>query len=155
MRKVSIIALMLCLMTGCALISKFKEMPTKKKALWFMRTYNAEYFDVMKQAQYYSIMPEEAKKVLRWRHKLLVQIYPLIKKYLAKIEAGVEPTVEEENELTDLMNRLMTVDPADVEENAPPEPKVDQETVPDASTQGETTTSYPAVRRGDLFFIGA
>lgn len=126
MRRFAIVAVFM-LFSGCALISKFQEMTPKQKALWFMRAYNAEYMDVLSQAQYYDLMPANAQQVLRWRAKLIQELYPLIGSYVLKVENDIEPTKEEENAITDLLNRLMAVDPADVAKNAPAPPDRSEE----------------------------
>jgi len=123
MRRFILAVVALCLMTGCSLVSKFQEMPVKQRLLWMMRTWLAEYADIQNMAQYYSMMPENAQKVLRWRHKLLMEIHPMIGKMLKQQEAGEPLSIDLENEIVEQLNRLMALDPVDVEKNAPPEPK--------------------------------
>jgi len=114
------LAISLC---GCALMGQWQKMDAKKKALWMMRAFNAEYVDVMQQAQMYQIMPETARKVLRWRHMLLKEVYPLIAEYVTAVHEKREPDLKLEDRIMSLMNRLMAAKQADIDENAPPEPK--------------------------------
>ena len=130
MRKFMCSILMLCMMTGCSLITKFQEMPAKQRVLWFMRTFNAEYMDVCQAAQIYGLLSVEQQKIVRWKHKLLMEVYPLIKAYLMAIEAGNDVAVAEEDAITALLNRIMLADPADVDKNAPPDPNQKDPAIP-------------------------
>ena len=127
MRKLVMVLLVLCLISGCALVTKFNEMSTKQRVMWILRSYNAEYIVLAHNAAFYSVMSPEKQKLLRWRKMILKEIYPLVKQMVEDLENGIEPTQTAEDIIVDLLNRLMAADPLDIDQNAPPEDEPPEE----------------------------
>lgn len=122
MRKAVLILLVAVFLfsTGCSLIEAYKRMPVKQRVMLYMRAFNAEFQDLRLKGLIYENLPEEGKKVIRFRAMLLSKIYPILKAAVEALERGEEPGLAAMAQLETLFFRLMDPRPEDVEANAPP-----------------------------------
>lgn len=108
-RKMLLLLLVVSLFSGCSLIRKIGEMSPKQTALWMMNVFNAEYAELVREAQdYYSPGTTEAqRRVMRWKMALLRKVHPLIKSYVEALDAGEDPKAALENAIVEALGQIL------------------------------------------------
>jgi hypothetical protein len=96
-----IIGLMGCVTNG-------KKLTPKQNATVWMQVYNTTYDDTMLTMQNAAATPAQ-KSIALQKKAILAEAWPLLKIYVATVEAGGVPAAELEATLTALINRLTTL----------------------------------------------
>ncbi|ACL06218.1 hypothetical protein Dalk_4540 [Desulfatibacillum aliphaticivorans] len=111
MKKLSLIvlALVLAMAVGCANVQQaandVQNMSPKAKATWMMSMYNTAYDDYAFQASAMDIS-EDKRTVLRVKHDVLTEVYPLISMYSNYTKLGQIPPDDLTNNIIRLLGKL-------------------------------------------------
>ena len=82
-----IVLAVLLLMVGCATVQTVTELDPVGKATLYMKIYNAQADDYKMQAAK-TTLSEEEKKILRGKHAVLTEVYPLLELYSGYATTG-------------------------------------------------------------------
>jgi len=99
-----IVLLMVLFLVSCA-VGNQQALTAKQQASVWLGVYNAQYDDV------YSVMtnplstPVQRTMALK-KKEILVQLWPLLKTFVATIDGGIAPTSEQVVNITELINQL-------------------------------------------------
>lgn len=107
-RCMSIVALVV--LAGCASVGvkPWTERSPQEKSSYFMAIYNREFDDTMAMAKNPAIT-EAQKDVVRVKKNVLKKLWPAIKAYDEIVVQGKIPSVFDEQNILDMINRLATV----------------------------------------------
>lgn len=98
---------------GCATmnigVKPWGEMSVEEKMLFFVQTWNQQHVDTMSMAIKGDALSPAQKEIVRKKKELLEQTHPLIKFYVEFVQDGGIPTPEMEQEILNLINKLVTV----------------------------------------------
>jgi len=83
----------------------FQEWSPQEKAILFMDTYNVQYNDYQAAADRQNLSPVQ-KDMLRTKRSVLIEVYPLIQSYASVVRDGGAPSIETEQAILALLNRL-------------------------------------------------
>jgi hypothetical protein len=96
-----ILALMACATTG----TTTKPLTAKQQAAVWMSIYNTTYDDTMAMAKNPKASPAQKEMVAK-KKAILTKVWPLLKAYVAIIDAGGTPAAAQGTAITDLINEL-------------------------------------------------
>ena len=103
--------LILFVLVGCAPFGSERPIPVEKmtptqKATWFMTIYNSQ-FEIHKAEAAQPNLSEAKRKYLNDKKALLTEVWPLIKLYNSYVETGAITSVETEDQIIMLINRIL------------------------------------------------
>jgi len=101
-RNIALLAVLLLLFVGCA---GMQTMTTKQQAAVWLEIYNAQYDDVYSVMTNPNSTPAQKSMALK-KKEILIQLWPLLRMYVATIDGGVMPTSAQVVSITELINEL-------------------------------------------------
>ena len=103
--KIGIVVLLVLMLSACAFLQPQTGLSTKQQATVWLQIYNYQYDDTMALAINPSIT-EDQKKIVREKKRILNQVWPLLKIYVAVVDGGGTPTTADTVAITNLINQL-------------------------------------------------
>ena len=102
-----IVVLFMFVLPSCAMVDTTKKTPKQQATIW-MDIYYAQYRDTA------AIMinpnsTKEQKDFGRKKREILIQVWPLLKAYVAIVDSGGVPSVEDEMAINDLIDQLVNL----------------------------------------------
>jgi|ADurb_Val_02_Slu_FD_contig_41_300584_length_621_multi_1_in_0_out_0_1 hypothetical protein len=107
-RRVLFGLLLVLFLIGCAQLTGMQS-PLSEEKQFIMAAksfYISQYNDYVSMTENPAVLTEEQKQILREKKKVLVQVKPLIDTYSAMVDAGQAPSLEQEQQIMNLLNKL-------------------------------------------------
>lgn len=101
-----LVMMALVLLSGCAIIDQWKSMSAKQRAYAIVSTFNGEFAVLKVQLRDYLQSSAVKQRYLRWKRWVLIQVYPLVKEFGAKLESG-ETDASLESRILGWLNQLL------------------------------------------------
>ena len=109
-KRIAVFLVVLAFLLPACATMKMKpwgEMSTDEKALYFIQTYNQQFTDTMAMAINPKITVAQ-REIVRKKKEMLTELHGAIKFYMEFVDDGGVPSLEHEQSILNLINRLAT-----------------------------------------------